>query len=181
MDEAWTTGAQLAEAVIELLKEKKPFTKENLEATYVKRRRHSWVETEGRVAEKSRDGFHHGVVTGLIGMALAGATKGRLFVPVKPRRPSEHTPSLAEYYKDRIPLSEVFKIRRECAAKGVSAHNALMDRVGWPAIPYDGKLLVSHQDALLMGGKGAGARRLRRSRRVSVSEPLRAMRHENLH
>jgi electron-transferring-flavoprotein dehydrogenase len=28
-----------------------------------------------------------------------------------------------------------------------------MDRVGWPAVPYDGKLLVSHQDALLMGGK----------------------------
>jgi NAD-dependent dihydropyrimidine dehydrogenase PreA subunit len=25
--------------------------------------------------------------------------------------------------------------------------------VGWPAIPYDGQLLVSHQDALLMGGK----------------------------
>jgi electron-transferring-flavoprotein dehydrogenase len=28
-----------------------------------------------------------------------------------------------------------------------------MDRAGWPTIPYDGKLLVSHQDALLMGGK----------------------------
>jgi electron-transferring-flavoprotein dehydrogenase len=28
-----------------------------------------------------------------------------------------------------------------------------MDRVGWPAIAYDGKLLVSHQDALLVGGK----------------------------
>jgi len=28
-----------------------------------------------------------------------------------------------------------------------------MDRVGWPEIPYDGQLLVSHQDALLMGGK----------------------------
>jgi electron-transferring-flavoprotein dehydrogenase len=28
-----------------------------------------------------------------------------------------------------------------------------MQRCGWPAIPYDGKLLVSHQDALLMGGK----------------------------
>ena len=28
-----------------------------------------------------------------------------------------------------------------------------MDRCGWPAIPYDGQLLVSHQDALLMGGK----------------------------
>jgi electron-transferring-flavoprotein dehydrogenase len=28
-----------------------------------------------------------------------------------------------------------------------------MERRGWPAIPYDGSLLVSHQDALLMGGK----------------------------
>ncbi len=28
-----------------------------------------------------------------------------------------------------------------------------MDRLGWPAIPFDGQLLVSHQDALLMGGK----------------------------
>ena len=28
-----------------------------------------------------------------------------------------------------------------------------MDRTGWPAIPFDGQLLVSHQDALLLGGK----------------------------
>jgi electron-transferring-flavoprotein dehydrogenase len=28
-----------------------------------------------------------------------------------------------------------------------------MQRCGWPAIPYDGQLLVSHQDALLLGGK----------------------------
>ena len=28
-----------------------------------------------------------------------------------------------------------------------------MERCGWPAIPYDGQLLVSHQDALLIGGK----------------------------
>ena len=28
-----------------------------------------------------------------------------------------------------------------------------MDRCGWPAVPLDGKLLVSHQDALLLGGK----------------------------
>jgi electron-transferring-flavoprotein dehydrogenase len=32
-------------------------------------------------------------------------------------------------------------------------HDALMERCGWPAIPYDGELLVSHQDALLVGGK----------------------------
>jgi electron-transferring-flavoprotein dehydrogenase len=153
VDEAWTTGTQLAEAVLELLQQKKPFTKENLEATYVKRRRKSWVEVEGRIAERSRDGFHHGVVTGLIGMALAGATRGHLATPVRPRRPADHTPSLAAYYQDRIPFAEIRKLRQECAAKGVSAHNALMDRVGWPAIAYDGKLLVSHQDALLMGGK----------------------------
>ena len=153
VDEAWTTGTQLAEAVIELLKKKKPFTKENLEASYVKRRRNSWVEAENRIAEKSRDGFHRGVVTGLIGMALAGATRGKLALPIRSRGPSEHTPSLAEYYKSRISLVEIQRIRQECVAKGVGAHNALMDRAGWPAIQYDGKLLVSHQDALLMGGK----------------------------
>jgi electron-transferring-flavoprotein dehydrogenase len=32
-------------------------------------------------------------------------------------------------------------------------HDALMDRAGWPSIPYDGRLLVSQQDALLIGGK----------------------------
>jgi electron-transferring-flavoprotein dehydrogenase len=153
VDEAWVTGVQLGEAVLELLEQHKPFTKENLEATYVKRRRASWVETEGRVAERARDGFHRGVVTGLIGMALAGATKGRLFAPVKPRGPAEHTPTLRQYYAGRIPWVEVARIRQECSAKGVSAHDPLMDRAGWPAIPYDGKLLVSHQDALLMGGK----------------------------
>jgi electron-transferring-flavoprotein dehydrogenase len=136
-----------------LLQQRKPFTKENLEATYVRRRRASWVEAEGRVAERARDGFHRGVVTGLIGMALTGATKGWLVAPVKPRRPSEHVPRLEKYYQGRVPLSEIEKLREECAAKGVSIHNALMDRVGWPAIPHDGKLLVSHQDALLLGGK----------------------------
>jgi electron-transferring-flavoprotein dehydrogenase len=153
VDEAWTTGAQLAEAAIELLKEKKPFTKENLEATYVKRRRESWVEQEGGVAERARDGFHAGMVTGMLGMALIGATNGKINLPVEPRPAGEHTPSLDAYYRDRIPADEIEKIRKECAAKGVSAHNELMNRVGWPEIPFDGKLLVSHQDALLMGGK----------------------------
>ena len=32
-------------------------------------------------------------------------------------------------------------------------HDALMDRAGWPAVPLDGKLLVTQQDALLVGGK----------------------------
>jgi electron-transferring-flavoprotein dehydrogenase len=80
VDEAWTTGRQLAEAVLELLRDDKPFTKENLEETYVARRRASWVEQEGTVAEKARDGFHRGVVTGLLGMALAGFTKGKHWI-----------------------------------------------------------------------------------------------------
>ena len=51
------------------------------------------------------------------------------------------------------PAEEIARLRAECEAKGVPLHDALMDRAGWPAVPLDGKLLVSQQDALLMGGK----------------------------
>ena len=57
VDEAWTTGVQLAEGVIELLKAGKPFTKENLELTYLTKRRSSWVEKDNKIAKKARDGF----------------------------------------------------------------------------------------------------------------------------
>jgi electron-transferring-flavoprotein dehydrogenase len=153
VDEAWATGAQLADAVLELLKARKPFTKENLEATYAQRRRDSWVEEEARAAEKSRDGFQRGFLTGLFGMALAGLCGGRLALPGQPLRPWERIPPLEVYFRGRIPADEVRKIRDDCYARGVSAHAALMERAGWPAIPYDGQLLVSHQDALLLGGK----------------------------
>jgi electron-transferring-flavoprotein dehydrogenase len=149
VDEAWATGTQLADAVIELVKAGKPFTKANLDATYVARRRDSWVESEGRVAEKARDGFHRGVVPGMMGMAFAGMTGGALTVTGEPLpvMPAE------DFYYGRIPAPEVAAIRHDCATKGIPAHDALMDRAGWPAIPYDGQLLVSHQDALLLGGK----------------------------
>jgi electron-transferring-flavoprotein dehydrogenase len=153
VDESWATGAQLAEAVLELLNTGRPFTKQNLEETYVKRRRASWVENEARVAERSRDGFQKGFVRGMLGMALAGFSGGRLAWPGRPRRPWERIPSLEEYYRGKISPEEVRKIRDDCYARGVSAHGALMERAGWPAIPLDGQLLVSHQDALLMGGK----------------------------
>jgi electron-transferring-flavoprotein dehydrogenase len=153
VDEAWTTGAQLAESVLELLKSKKPFTREHLEATYLKRRRASWVEAEGRVAEKSRDGFQKGVVRGMVGMALAGLTNGRFTLNGEPVQPYKRIPTLEAYYRGRISEAEIQQLRKECAIKGVSLHSALMQRCGWPAIPYDGQLLVSHQDALLLGGK----------------------------
>src|SRR5437763_4966891 len=84
VDEAWTTGTQLGEAVIELLREKKAFTKENLDQAYVCRRRESWVEEKGRVAERARDGFQWNFTAGLAGMAIAGFTKGRVAFPGRP-------------------------------------------------------------------------------------------------
>jgi electron-transferring-flavoprotein dehydrogenase len=149
VDEAWTTGSQLAEAVVELLKQGQPLTGANLRRTYVARRRASWVEEEGRVAEKARDGFHRGVIPGLLGMAIAGLTKGKYSIGGEPRL----MPDLNEYYRKRIPAEELERILSDGQTRGVSCHGRLMERCGWPEIPYDGQLLVSHQDALLMGGK----------------------------
>jgi electron-transferring-flavoprotein dehydrogenase len=150
VDEAWTTGVQLAQAVIELAEQKRAFTRENLEATYVRRRRESWVDDESKIAADSRNGFQQGVVTGVIGMAVAGLTGGRI-TPASRPAPS-HFPSLEEAYGSRISPAELKQMQEECAAKGTSLHDRIMDRCGWPQIPMDGKLLISHQDALLMGG-----------------------------
>jgi electron-transferring-flavoprotein dehydrogenase len=150
VDEAWTTGVQLAEAVIELTEQKRAFTRENLEATYVRRRRESWVDEESKIAAESRNGFQTGVFTGMIGMAVAGLTGGRI-TPAS--RPSPRgLPSLEDAYGSRISPPELKQMQEECAAQGTSLHDRIMDRCGWPQIPMDGKLLISHQDALLMGG-----------------------------
>lgn len=153
VDEAWATGTQLAEGVIELIKAGKPFTRANLEETYVKRRRQSWVEKEGEIAKKARDGFQRGVVLGLIGMGLTGMTRGHLNIPAAIKRPYERVPTLEDYCRGRIPAEEREKIKQEAKAKGVPAYQGIMDRLGWPQIPFDGKLLVSQQDVLLVGGK----------------------------
>jgi electron-transferring-flavoprotein dehydrogenase len=153
VDEAWATGTQLADAVIELLKSNKPFTKENLDATYVKRRRESWIEKDARIAEKARDGFQRGVIPGFIGTFLTGLTHGALNIPGRPGPTHSRVPDPEKYYEGRISSDEIARIRKDCNARGVAVSNALMDAVGWPDIPFDGELLVSHQDALLMGGK----------------------------
>ena len=89
----------------------------------------------------------------MIGMALAGLTKGRLSLDGEPVPPWKRIPSLEEYYRGKLSAKEIQELRKECSIKGVSLHGALMTRCGWPAIPHDGQLLVSHQDALLIGGK----------------------------
>ncbi len=153
VDEAWATGVQLAEGVIELLEGGKAFTKENLEAAYVARRRQSWVESEGRVAGKARDGFTRGVIPGFLGMGLTGLSGGRLAVPGEPKAPHERMGKIEDFFLDRLSRDEIDKIRNECERQGKPLHDALMEASGWPAIEYDGKLLVSQQDALLIGGK----------------------------
>ncbi len=153
VDEAWTTGVLLAEAVAALWREGKPMTRENLRATYVRRRRESWVEQEGRVAEHARNGFQRGFLRGLIGMAMAGWTGGQFYVPGRSRPPHARVKSLEDYYRGIIPEPRLAEIRSEAARSGSSLHDVVMKECGWPEIPYDGKLLISQQDALLVGGK----------------------------
>jgi electron-transferring-flavoprotein dehydrogenase len=153
VDEAWATGVQLAEGVIELLKAGKSFSRENLEAAYVTRRRASWVDKEAEIAKQARDGFQRGTLTGLVGMGLTGMTGGKLNMGGEIKRPYERVPGLEEYCRGRIAPEEVERLRQESIATGRSLADDVMDRLGWPPIPLDGKLLISQQDALLLGGK----------------------------
>jgi electron-transferring-flavoprotein dehydrogenase len=151
VDEAWTTGVQLAEAVIELIEQKKPFTKENLENTYVRKRRQSWLDAESRAAADSRNGFDYSVVRGLIGLALAGFTGGVVAFPQRKFGRAKKI-RLQDFIGSRIAPTELQQLQQECCEQGLALHDRLMDRCGWPQIPFDGQLLISHQDALLMGG-----------------------------
>ena len=149
VDEAWTTGVQLGNAVIELLRTGKPFTQKNLAETYVERRRASWVETAAREAEDARNGFHGGLVRGLMGMALAGLTGGKFHL--KPRlvpsyRQIRRAHSAIESHERKRALDLVVE-------DGRPFHDALLSVRGWPEISFDGRLLVTQQDALLLGGK----------------------------
>ena len=153
VDEAWTTGVLLAEGVVDLLRAGKPFTGENLESAYVERRRQSWVDRESKIAAESRNGFHRGVVTGLIGMALAGWSKGKVTVGTRPNATHEQIGSLEAFYAGRLSQLEINEIKRKAESQNLSLHDELMNASGWPQVQHDGKLLVTHQDALLVGGK----------------------------
>jgi len=150
VDEAWTTGVLLGQAVLELLRAGLPFTHENLSKTYEKNRRASSVESGAQQAEFARNGFHRGFLRGLIGIALAGLTEGRFALHGKiPPAPSQIHPF--ETY-----IAGGLKLRQAIAASldtGRPLHDALMSARGWPEVPFDGRLLVTHQDALLLGGK----------------------------
>jgi electron-transferring-flavoprotein dehydrogenase len=149
VDEAWATGAQLGEAVIELLRAGKDFTEANLQATYVARRRTSWVEAGAREAQNARNGFHSGVVKGMIGMALAGLTKGRFSLG------ASIGPAFDQIRKQRdgISAARLEELKQAASNGGRPLHDAILSERGWPEIDFDGRLLITQQDALLMGGK----------------------------
>jgi electron-transferring-flavoprotein dehydrogenase len=150
VDEAWTTGVQLGEAVLELLHTGAAFTEENLAATYEKRRRSSWVDRGAREAQNARDGFHKGFVRGLVGMALAGFSRGKLSLHAAIPPAHDQIRQFASIKEERLRLKQAAELALE---DGRPLHDALMSARGWPEIPFDGRLLISQQDALLMGGK----------------------------
>ncbi len=150
VDEAWATGMQLGEAVIELLRAGKPFTRENLAASYEARRRASWVERGAREAENARNGFQDGIVKGMIGMALAGLTSGKLSLSAHIPPPHKQIRPFSANSYDALKVKDATKL---AIADGRSLHDALLSARGWPEIPFDGRLLVTQQDALLIGGK----------------------------
>ena len=149
VDEAWTTGTQLGEAVIELLRSGKAFSKETLAASYEQMRKTSWVAEGAKQAEYARTGFQGGLVKGMIGMALAGLTAGKL--GIRSRIPPAHKQIKQHPYA--IDPQRLMQLSEEAAASGRPLHDALMSDRGWPEIDFDGRLLVTQQDALLMGGK----------------------------
>jgi len=150
VDEAWTTGVQLGDAVLELLRGGRAFTQENLAVTYEARRRASWVERGAREAENARNGFHGGFIRGMVGMALAGLTGGRLALRGKIPPAPKQILRVGANGKAELKLREAARV---AMADGRPLHDALMSAHGWPEIPFDGQLLVTQQDALLMGGK----------------------------
>jgi electron-transferring-flavoprotein dehydrogenase len=150
VDEAWTTGTQLGEAVLTLLRAGLPFTQENLSRTYEATRRASWVERGAREAEDARNGFHDGIVKGLIGMALAGLTGGRFSLRANVPPASKEIHPTNPQSPEALQLIEAMT---RASDESRSLHDTLLSVRGWPEIPFDGRLLITQQDALLIGGK----------------------------
>ena len=152
VDEAWCSGVQLAKAVLKLLQEGKDFTQANLEATYVADRRASALDQRLKKATGARNGFNKSFFFGMMGEGLRGLLG--IALPFKSVPPAVRVPDLETAMKGRRCDAE--KLREGVAAAEKARkplHDAVMDACGWPAIPYDGELLMQHQDALLLGGK----------------------------
>ena len=153
VDEAWRSGVLLAEGVIDILKRDGEFTKGALTGAYESRRRADALNQELQVAKKARDGFNKGFLPGMMGTGVTGMTHGLLNLPCASKPPSQRIPKLETVYADRIAPAKFKETVESCAKAKQPLHDALMTLAGWPEIPFDGTLLMSHQDALFKGGK----------------------------
>ncbi len=153
VDEAWRSGVLLAEGVIDLLKRGEPFTRESLNSVYVERRRKDPLNAELQAAKKARDGFGKGFMTGMLGTGMTGMTKGVLNVSVPTRPPASRIKSLESLRSERITAAMLQEAVESCNKARQPLHDTLMTLAGWPEIPMDGTLLMSHQDVLFKGGK----------------------------
>jgi electron-transferring-flavoprotein dehydrogenase len=86
----------------------------------------------------------------MIGMALAGLTGGRLSLKAHIPPANQQIRAFPAGSKENQELKEAQELAQ---TQGRSLHDALLSMRGWPEIPFDGRLLVTQQDALLLGGK----------------------------
>ena len=153
VDEAWRSGVLLAEGVIDLLKRDAEFTKGTLTEAYTKRRRRDSLDAELQAAKKARDGFGKGFMIGMMGTGMTGMTNGMLNLSISSVPPSQRIQTLEEATAGRIAPDALKEAVETCTKARQPLHDALMTLAGWPEIPFDGTLLMSHQDALFKGGK----------------------------
>ena len=153
VDEAWRSGVLLAEGVIDILKKDGAFTKPALAEAYEKRRRADKLDKDLQAAKKARDGFQNGFMVGMMGTGLTGITGGALNVSAKSVSPPRKIRPLTTVGGGGIPSAKLAEVVSECAKTKQPLHDALMNLMGWPEIPFDGVLLMSQQDALFKGGK----------------------------
>ncbi len=153
VDEAWRSGVLLAEGVVEILKSGGEFTQEALNEAYVKRRRGDKLNKELQAAKKARDGFGKGFMQGMMSTGITGITGGALNLSFKSVPPSQRIDKIDTVYAKRIPRDKFNAALESCAKEKQPLHDTLMTMAGWPEIPFDGTLLMSHQDALFVGGK----------------------------
>ena len=94
-----------------------------------------------------------GFMLGMLGTGMTGITNGALNIAVESAPPSQRIPTLDSYYEGRIAPEKLAEAVENCAKSKQPLHDTLMQLAGWPEIPFDGTLLMSHQDVLLKGGK----------------------------
>jgi electron-transferring-flavoprotein dehydrogenase len=153
VDEAWRSGVLLAEAVIELLKADKPFTREALDKAYVARRRADRQDAELTAAEYARDGFQKSFMLGMMGTGMAGITGGKIHLSCASKPTARKIRPLESLVSGKVTRDKLQAAVEKSAKEKKPLHDAIMDMNGWPQIPFDGNLLMSRQDALFKGGK----------------------------